>query len=377
MIEMLIGVLATSVIFAVMNKSRKASEAKAYQPVIISYEDHLKVPQHVLQKVEAPFLPTSQPAPSVDTSYEINSPTDVVVSFISDGKEQEPNNVMSKLNVLLGHEQLEQSNEMTMVEVQEYEGYSNNEEYQEYYDDATYKEANLTTEVLAFAQEMNGETAAAIVTSAADSDCTNVESIITSQGTPQPEIIEKVDCSNEQTHVKKSNDFLSIVRDSVLEAAAEIGPAKTPTIFEPTRLTTADWLLTEEDHTTVIPVVYDELATHMIADAQMGLQTWVCAIKGIEGQYLHIGDGSARTWVNAEKFLPYQTRKAQIGDIVMLEIHRIDEGIEIETFSTLGNYSWNEESIDGNVDEIISMCINTYNYEEHEIYKSYSNVSGY
>lgn len=102
--------------------------------------------------------------------------------------------------------------------------------------------------------------------------------------------------------------------------------------YEPTLLNTADWDNNESYYMENIPASFAELADCQIADGRFGLQSWVVRIVGREKEYLHVADGTARTWINAENFL---SKNLQYGDLLFIEVERSKEGLKVETLNIL------------------------------------------
>ncbi|WP_282156230.1 hypothetical protein [Cytobacillus gottheilii] len=65
-------------------------------------------------------------------------------------------------------------------------------------------------------------------------------------------------------------------------------------------------------------------ATARIKDFLMGEQSWIAEVVGEEQGYLHISDGTARTWVNANPFGQFFK-----GDILSLSVIREGEHINL------------------------------------------------
>lgn len=67
---------------------------------------------------------------------------------------------------------------------------------------------------------------------------------------------------------------------------------------------------------------YSGLATCNIEDGVAGPQRWIVQVVGIEGEYVHIDDGS-RLWVKIDD------TPVNLGDILMLDVNRSANEIEV------------------------------------------------
>lgn len=67
---------------------------------------------------------------------------------------------------------------------------------------------------------------------------------------------------------------------------------------------------------------YSGLATCNIEDGVAGPQRWIAMVIGIEGEYVHIDDGS-RLWVKIDD------TPVNLGDILMLDVNRSANEIEV------------------------------------------------
>lgn len=105
-------------------------------------------------------------------------------------------------------------------------------------------------------------------------------------------------------------------------------------------LSADDWELPVKEHE--LPLNYRDLAEHSISSEDLGLQTWVCKIIGMDDFHLHITDNSAQTWLNAEIYKGY--KQFNVDDIIFVEICRnTDNTITLQSINCLERgYSNNE-----------------------------------
>ena len=71
---------------------------------------------------------------------------------------------------------------------------------------------------------------------------------------------------------------------------------------------------------------YEMLASAKIADCIEGPQQWVVQIIGKEGHFIHVLDGSKRTWID----IGPRANKLHTNDVIMLDITRYGKEIEVD-----------------------------------------------
>ncbi|WP_107936506.1 hypothetical protein LG296_20735 (plasmid) [Ureibacillus chungkukjangi] len=154
------------------------------------------------------------------------------------------------------------------------------------------------------------------------------------------------------------------LRGQIDEAASKLEPVVPFKEYEPTLLSTEDWYNTEADYTVRIDPLLMNLADCRIADGQLGYQTWTAMIVGMESEYLHIADGTARTWINVENFM---NKSFYNGDVIFIEVERQQDGLHVQTLNILQRSSDSESDCLHQENQFYN---DGYTYEEVEIYVS-------
>ncbi|MDC3424384.1 hypothetical protein NC797_07670 [Aquibacillus sp. 3ASR75-11] len=85
-----------------------------------------------------------------------------------------------------------------------------------------------------------------------------------------------------------------------------------------------------EEHVTIPETKYD-YKTAKIKEKLYGSQQWIVSVIGKEVSYLHVSDGE-RAWINIGID---EARKVSKGDVLLLDIRREENGIQVDRFITL------------------------------------------
>lgn len=135
----------------------------------------------------------------------------------------------------------------------------------------------------------------------------------------------------------------------LIKATSEIDCMESPNPFivEEDYITMRDWEVEPEPIS--IAEEQSQASSARIVDNVLGLQAWVVEVVGEEQGYLHVSDGTARTWVDASQYGQFYRRDIlsliveKTGDDHRVVVHEIDVLQRRSTDFLIPDETWIEE----------------------------------